>query len=961
MTDPIARLAGALQGRYAVEGEAGSGGMATVYRARDLKHGRAVAIKVLRPELAATVGTDRFLREIEMAARLQHPHILPVYDSGAADGILYYVMPFVEGESLRQRLDREGPLPTDEAIRLTREVASALEYAHGHGVVHRDIKPENILLFGGHAVVADFGVARAVEATGGQVLTGLGIAIGTPAYMSPEQATASEEVDGRSDQYSLAAVLYEMLAGRRAFSGPSIQSVMTRSITGPRPRVREIRAAVPEGAEEAIVKALATDPAGRYPGMAAFSEALAAAAGRPAGGSARRPVVLAAIAMLVTLGVAAFFLWRSRPAGSPVVEGAQRIAVLPFRTSGPGVELLGEGMVDLISTNLDAVGAITTVEPRTVLQRWKERGSAVDLDGALAVARDVDAGAVILGSVVATGTEVRLSADLYASEGGKLATAAVSGPADSVLALVDGLSLALMRDVWRSNEPLPSIRVAGLTTTSVRAMRDFLRGEQHYRRGAWDSAAAAFGEAVGQDSSFALAQYRLAMTYGWTGNANSRQAAAAGAAAVRYATRLPESDRSLVYAYRLFQQGRIAATDSMLRYTAAHPGDADGWYLLGESQYHTRQRVGLSPEQLRAPFDRVLELDPSLTPAAIHPLETALEQGNAELYRKYMDVFERAGATTELDRFRPAGALVFGNAADSAAVARLFSGVRQDASMAAIVGIVRAPGADLDAALARIGGIEKLVPESEGMASQFPQFRAMILTGLGRLAAARAIAESLPPEPRTFMAMLPVYGGFAPPGYADSILQAARALGGGRRPGSAPNPFELYARSIFYLGQGDTASARPLIAQALAMDTTTSPTPWVRGLHVGADGWLDIARGDTAGGLVKIRNGLDQVGLAGGPPLTAPLRLQRAVALARRPLTRDEGIRLLRHSFVLDPQYSAIATLAMGEALEAAGNRPAAAEAYGEFLRLWADADPSLQPKVRQTRAALAAVQKEEG
>ncbi len=231
------RLAKALAGRYTIDGKAGQGGMATVYRATDLKHHRPVALKVLRPELAATIGPERFLREIEVSARLQHPHIVPLYDSGDAAGVLYYVMPFVEGESLRDRLTRDGRVPFEEAVALIREVASALAYAHQHGIVHRDIKPENILLSGGHAVVADFGIARALSAAAHEQggMTGLGIAIGTPAYMSPEQATASQ-VDARSDQYSLACVFFEIVTGATPFAAGTVQAVLTQSLTGPRPR-----------------------------------------------------------------------------------------------------------------------------------------------------------------------------------------------------------------------------------------------------------------------------------------------------------------------------------------------------------------------------------------------------------------------------------------------------------------------------------------------------------------------------------------------------------------------------------------------------------------------------------------------------------------------------------------------------------------------------------------------------
>jgi len=219
MVDQLARLQTALTGRYTIERELGRGGMAIVYLAQDLKHRRSVAIKVLHPELAAAVGTDRFLREIEIAASLTHPHIVPLHDSGEADSFAYYVMPYVEGESLRERLSRETQLPLDGAVQIAREVADALAYAHSHDVVHRDIKPENILLEAGHAVVSDFGIARAISAAGGEKLTATGLAVGTPAYMSPEQLAGGEHVDGRTDVYSLGCVLYEMLAGSRPSPG----------------------------------------------------------------------------------------------------------------------------------------------------------------------------------------------------------------------------------------------------------------------------------------------------------------------------------------------------------------------------------------------------------------------------------------------------------------------------------------------------------------------------------------------------------------------------------------------------------------------------------------------------------------------------------------------------------------------------------------------------------------------
>ncbi|HEX5576337.1 MAG TPA: serine/threonine-protein kinase, partial [Gemmatimonadales bacterium] len=245
MAELLSHLQNALAERYTIKRQLGQGGMAVVFLADDSKHHRSVAIKVLKPELSRSLGPDRFLREIEVAARLTHPHILPVFDSGAADGLLYYVMPYVEGESLRDLLEREGQLSVELALRLTCQIAAALEYAHGRRIVHRDIKPENILLESGEAVVADYGLALAISAAGGERLTESGLALGTPAYMSPEQAAGDRHVDGRADLYSLGCVLYEMLAGEPPFSGPTAQAIAAKRIGSVAPSIRVVREGVP--------------------------------------------------------------------------------------------------------------------------------------------------------------------------------------------------------------------------------------------------------------------------------------------------------------------------------------------------------------------------------------------------------------------------------------------------------------------------------------------------------------------------------------------------------------------------------------------------------------------------------------------------------------------------------------------------------------------------------------------
>src|SRR5688500_932767 len=324
MTDVLTRLAGPLADRYEVQSELGAGGMATVYRAVDLRHQRDVAIKVLHPELGAALGGERFLSEIRTTARLQHPHILPLLDSGEADGLLYYVMPLVTGETLRTRLVRTRQLPVEEAVQIAREVADALGYAHGLGVVHRDIKPENILLQGGHALVADFGIALAVQSAGGARMTQTGLSLGTPQYMSPEQAMGERSIDARSDIYALAAVTYEMLTGEPPFTGPSVQAIVARLVTEEPRGIVVQRKSVPEHVESAVLCALQKLPADRFATARAFADALANAGyglARPAR-SARpvRPTPLLPIAVgvaVIALILAALGWLRPRPAPVP--------------------------------------------------------------------------------------------------------------------------------------------------------------------------------------------------------------------------------------------------------------------------------------------------------------------------------------------------------------------------------------------------------------------------------------------------------------------------------------------------------------------------------------------------------------------------------------------------------------------------------------------------------------------
>ncbi|HEU4954776.1 MAG TPA: protein kinase, partial [Gemmatimonadales bacterium] len=440
-------FAAALADRYRIERELGRGGMATVWLAHDLRHDRPVALKVLRGELFASLGPERFLQEIRIAARLQHPHILPVHDSGEAAGRLWYTMPYVEGETLRQRLARESQLPLDQALRIADHVLGALGYAHAHGVIHRDIKPENILLDGDQAVVADFGVARGISAAGSDRLTETGLALGTPAYMSPEQAAAGRQLDGRSDLYAFGCVLYEMLAGQPPFTAPTPQGLLARHALDPVPPLRTVRDTVPIAVEQSVVRAMAKAPADRFPTAAAFAQALVApsgSGGTPAptpGPRARRwPVAVAAVVAVVALGLGVLVL-RPRP---KVALNPDLVAVAPFRVSGAARELgyLREGMIDLVAARLTGEGSARAADPRSVMIAWRRAAGsdADDLteDAALGVARGVGAGQLLLGGVVGTPGHVALNATLLSVSGGApRAEARIEGPADSLPRLVD--------------------------------------------------------------------------------------------------------------------------------------------------------------------------------------------------------------------------------------------------------------------------------------------------------------------------------------------------------------------------------------------------------------------------------------------------------------------------------------------------------------------------------------------
>jgi serine/threonine-protein kinase len=639
VSDLRAQLEAGLTGQYLLIRELGRGGMATVFLATDLKHDRPVAFKVLHPDLAQSLGSERFQREIRLAARLQHPHILTVHDSGATAGQLWFTMPFVEGESLRERLRRERQLSLDDALRITRQAAQALHYAHEHGVVHRDIKPENLLLTSdGNTLVADFGIARALGAGADDSLTQTGMSVGTPAYMSPEQATGDRALDARSDVYSLASVLYEMLAGEQPYTGPTMQAILMKRLSEPVPRVRSGRPSVPEAVDAAIGRALAVVPADRYATAALFAQALDQAATTTSGStlaatvpataaaSAATPApavttvivprpshrrLAVALAALGVLAAAAVGWWILRP--KPVAAAsANHLAVLPFAVHGGGrLDFLAQGMVDLLSRNLDGAGDIRSVNGATVLAAAHADGGVADLEEGRRIARRLGAGLYVLGSVSAIGNQVRIEASLYdgaPAQPAMVSQASVSGDTTQLFELVDRLAADLM---VRQGKGVGSrlLQTAATTTQSLPALKAYLDAEGQLRRGQFDSSLAGFQQAVQLDSTFALAYYRLAVAAAWSNRIglirpNTERA-------VRLADRLSERDRRLLQSFAALADGKPDEAESGYRgILQDYPDDLEAqWQLATVLNVYNPLR-GRPVAESAPVFDGVVKLDP---------------------------------------------------------------------------------------------------------------------------------------------------------------------------------------------------------------------------------------------------------------------------------------------------------------------------------------------------------------
>jgi tetratricopeptide (TPR) repeat protein len=948
---PDPPLTDALRDHYLLEHELGRGGMATVYLAHDLKHDRPVALKALHAELGAAMGSERFLREIRTTARLQHPHILPIFDSGAVGGRLWFTMPYVEGESLRSRLRREVQLPVEEAVRIARETALALDHAHRHGVVHRDIKPENILLSDGQALVADFGVAHALEQGADSRLTEAGLAIGTPMYMSPEQASGGQ-VDARADIYALGLVLYEMLTGEPPFTGATPQAVIARRFSGEVPRARTLRPTTPARVDQVIARALAPAPADRFATAAELARALdgAAAAEGPSvttptgapviGRSSRRPsraLILGLVTLLMAGAAGALLL---RPQRAAAID-ADLLAVAPFDVLDPELPLWREGMVDLLARTFDGAGSLRTVPPTAAVRAWRGRA---DPESAGELARHFGARLAVFGTVVpAAGDSVRVrAAMLDVAQGRIVAEVEVPGSVEDMAGVADSAALGLLRGLG-TDRPVGAVRSASLGTRSVPALKAFLQGEQLYRRGDWLPAIEAYRRATELDTGFALAYFHRGGAEGWYGGAADTASNRLYLRAAALNRGLSPRESLLVAAASLSAEVALASDDPgnwrrlrrqrdlLETATRQYPADPEVWYMLADARYHYNFGPGLGTRMadVASALDRALAADSAFAPAYFHRIELALGLQDAAPARRLIG---------------------------------RYLGLRPSAYDAQALRFVEAM-LDSTVPLGAAGRMLDTMP-SEALSSAFDLTQSWPDTAV--LMIARAMARRPPGETRRFD-----YLGRLPPQVlvmrgrvrealrTGQVSKADLAFAGelGILPEdsvraalkSSTDPPLSYATWLAV--QRDTAALESLVRVADSVVRASGRFPTrsaVVNPHINRT-LLALARGDTAGALTAISAVPDTL-LVGFLP-----RILKAQLLAARGRDREAAA-------VLDgapccariTPMRVLIELERGRVAERLRDAPRAIEGYQYVVDMWRHADPELQPFVEEARQALA-------
>ncbi len=628
MDDVLEHVRAALAGRYGIEREVGRGGMSVVFVAQDLKHDRRVAVKVLKPELSDSLGAERFLREIQIVSNLTHPNILPLHDSGEANGLLYYVMPFMPGNSLRDRLDNEKQLSIGETLQIAREVADALDYAHEHGVVHRDIKPENILLESGHAIVTDFGIARAFTRAGGQTLTETGVAVGTPLYMSPEQAGGEHELDRRSDVYSLACVLYELLAGEPPFTGRTYQAIIARHISERPPSLEILRPTVQGPVLDAIETALEKSPADRFPTAGEFAKALSAPDRSPrTPQSVRRRRTLQVLGVGSLLGVAAVTA-SLLPRRSAVELDENRVVVFPLAATDAALNEAGAGwdVALAISTALEHSQPLRSIDGWSRLtEPLRANPNLVTAEVALGVSRDRRARYYIAGVIRRDADSVAVQLQLHDVVADSLvAQETVAGGRGGVLLQALGLE-AIRRLLPQLLEPSRTVDLAPLTNRNPGAIALSIQGDREYRRSNFPGALDLYRRAVEQDSLFAFAALKGAQAASWV--ARLSEAETLIEVVLRHDTLLPPKYRHLARGFhQYFTGGADSAVVELDAALALDPDWSEALMAKGEAYYHLIPTDWRLDTLAEAAFVAARRSDPTFSAPLLHLVQIAVRR-----------------------------------------------------------------------------------------------------------------------------------------------------------------------------------------------------------------------------------------------------------------------------------------------------------------------------------------------
>jgi eukaryotic-like serine/threonine-protein kinase len=972
----LARLSAALADRYRIERELGGGGMSRVFLAEELALNRKVVVKVLPPALGVGVNVDRFRREILLAASLQHPHIVPVLAAGSADGLLYYTMPLVEGESLRSRLAREGELPVPETLRLLRDVADALAYAHEHGVLHRDIKPDNILISHQHALVTDFGVAKALSAAAGDgSSTTEGVALGTPAYMAPEQATADPHTDHRADLYALGIVAYEMLSGNTPFPGLSGQAALAAHATRRPTPIIELRPSIPGALAALVMRCLEKHPADRPQSANEVLQQLDLAA-TPSGGTApmvalgqrsshrgwQRWLLLGgAVAAVLALSLVAL----KRPRGSSTLD-SNLLAVAPFDVPGGGLDVWREGLVDILSRNLDGAGSLKTVSPTVVIRRWNGRA---DPASAVALGHATGAALVVLGNVIAAaGDSLRLSASvLDVARDRTVAEVELRGRSDRMDQLTDSLTVGLLRELGRTRDVV-AVRTATLRATSLPALKAFLEGERLYRNGRWDSAQAAYRQALAHDSLFVPALRHLGLSLSWdTEGENEFLTYMLRAGELNHG--LPRRDSilvvgdSLMAALQLSNQRPLSSLrklsdrlyQTLTEATRQYPGDPEVWYALGEYSYHNGWPRISEPADLLAPFDRAIALDSNFTPAFVHPTDLGLIRDGLTGWRRYAKPYLRLRPTDDFATGTRLVDAVF-DAKNAAQADSLLRSARPDELQQALFAVWRFPdSAETGVQVARAFEATKRQPRGWAFSAEFRRdIHTLMLAFRGHLdEAERRYAErtyfipSLPSE----IALVTTRDPQVLEKRFRRLLLNGPLWEPGEPPGGGP-PGELFFALRWWLEHRDTLSMKAYIRRVDSAYRAITRPSWRETTHYildAASAYRTLSRGDSVAALRQFQSLPDDYIFGVMDRVTEG---QLLMALKRD----EEGIRVLKRAFppIWISPLRTLAQLYIARAGEQIGQRDQAIEAYHRVAATWQHADPELQHYVDEARQGLA-------